>query len=263
MKSQYIPMIIAIMFLETNTNGQNQGRTIPKTKNSTTEQKKAPDTLIVFVHEPAKQDKVVAKIPDWKGIHIGGFAQATFTDIKVDGEYGEVSTSYAAGYGAGGFIGYFCSPHVEIRMEALYSSLAQELKIRESNHRLELSYINFPVLVGFHTGYDRPVNLNVMFGPQIGINTGTSLERSGGEGSDTIQATIKIKPADIGLAYGAGLDFGFGKEKLVHFNVGFRGVDGIVDISDESNNSATNTNYILGQTKLITYSGYAGLSFKF
>jgi hypothetical protein len=173
-----------------------------------------------------------------------------------------VNTEYVVGYGGGGYLGYFFSPHVELRAEVLYSSLAQKIVYGNTETTMKLSYLNFPLLLGLHTGYDKPVSLNIMFGPQIGINTSSSYESEGSEGVDTVQASLTVKPADIGLAYGAGLDFGFGEERLVHLNIGFRGVYGLVDISESSQNTTTSDFYILDRAHLKTYSAYAGLSFK-
>jgi len=213
--------------------------------------------------KPAEQPQGEESSSEWKGFHIGAVAQATFTDVKIDGANGTVNTSYVVGYGGGAFIGYFFTKNVEVRVEALYSSLAQEIEENSIKRKLELSYVNFPLLLALHTGYDKPVSLNVTFGPQAGINTGSSLEGSGSEGIDTVQASINVKPADLGIAYGAGLDFGLGPERLVHLNVGFRGVYGLVDISENSNNTTTNNYYIIDRAHLKTYSGYAGVSVKF
>ncbi len=199
----------------------------------------------------------------WRGVHAGVVAQATFTDFKINSANGSINTSYVVGYGAGGFLGYFFSSHTELRLEALYSSLAQEYEKDGVKSKVNLSYINFPLLFGLHTGYDKPVNLNVMFGPQFGINTGSSLDGDGGSGIDTVQASVKVKPSDIGIAYGVGLDFGIGPERLLHLNVGYRGVFGIVDISDNSKNTTTNNYYVLDRSKVKTYSGYIGVSYKF
>lgn len=199
----------------------------------------------------------------WKGVHAGVIGQATFTNVKIKSENSSISTSYVVGYGAGGFLGYFFNPNVEVRVEALYSALAQEITVDGVKNTLNLSYMNFPLLAGLHTSYNKPVSFNVMFGPQIGINTSSSLDVEGNSDIDTVNATINIKPADIGLAYGAGIDFGFGPERLLHLNLGFRGVYGIIDISEDSKNSTTSSYYLLDRSKIKTYSAYAGLSYKF
>jgi len=212
---------------------------------------------------PTEQEPAKKEDSEWKGFHIGAVVQGTFTDLKVDGSNGTVNTSYVVGYGGGGYIGYFFSSHTELRVEMLYSSLAQELTENDVKRQLNLSYLNFPLLFALHTGYDKAVSFNITAGPQIGINLGSELEGSGSDGIDTVQATVNVKPADIGIAYGAGLDFGFGAERLIHLNVGFRGVYGLVDISDESKNTTTDNYYILDRASLKTYSGYAGISVKF
>ncbi len=200
---------------------------------------------------------------DWRGFHVGGLVQATFSDIDVDGANGSLKTSYVVGYGGGGFIGYFFSKHTELRLEVLYSSLAQEIVEDDIKRKLKLSYVNIPLLFALHTGYNKPFSFHIAAGPQLGINTGSSLDGDGSSGVDTIQARVDIKPADIGIAYGAGFDFGFGPERLIHLNIGFRGVYGIVDISDNSGTTTTDNYYVFDRAILKTYSGYAGLSVKF
>ncbi len=200
---------------------------------------------------------------EWKGLHGGVVGQATFTDLKVSSENGTISTSYVVGYGAGGYLGYFFNPNVEIRAEVLYSSLSQEIVENDIKRKLNLSYLNFPLLFGLHSGYNKAVSFNIMAGPQVGINLGSSLDGEGESGVDTVNATLEVKPADIGIAYGAGVDFGLGPDRLLHLNIGFRGVYGLIDISEDNNNTTTNSYYILDRSKIKTYSAYAGLSYKF
>ncbi|MDQ3051497.1 MAG: PorT family protein [Bacteroidota bacterium] len=200
---------------------------------------------------------------EWRGFHVGGLVQATFSDIDVDGANGALKTSYVVGYGGGGFIGYFFNRHAELRLAILYSSLAQEIIEDDIKRELKLSYVNIPLLFALHTGYNKPVSFHIAAGPQVGINTGSSLDGDGSSGVDTIQAKIELKAADIGFAYGAGFDFGFGPKRLIHLNIGFRGVYGIVDISDNSGTTTTDNYYIFDRAILKTYSGYAGLSVKF
>ncbi len=254
MNSQFHIALTSIMFWTAASYGQE-----PQTKTTTT----TTTTTEQTTEAPQKDNQDEGSSSDWKGFHIGGVAQATFTDVNISSSNGTVTTDYVVGYGGGGYIGYFFNSHVEMRVEALYSSLAQQIVVNDTKQELNLNYVNFPILLGLHTCYDKPVSFNVMVGPQFGINTGSSLEGRGSEGVDTVHASVKVKPTDIGIAYGAGLDFGFGEERLVHLNVGFRGVYGIVDISEGNENTTTNDFYILDRANLKTYSGYAGLSVKF
>jgi hypothetical protein len=258
MKSVISIFFAACTFWAISVNGQEPATKTTTTTTTTTEQETtaAPDS-----DKPAQEPGSSA--PEWRGAHIGGVVQATFTDVKVSSNNGTVNTSYVVGYGGGGYLGYFFSPHVELRAEVLYSSLAQQIEFGNTEAKMHLSYLNFPLLLGLHTGYNKPVSLNIMVGPQIGINTASSIDGEGSEGIDTVQASLTVKPADLGIAYGAGLDFGFGEERLLHLNVGFRGVYGLVDISEENQNTTTYDFYIIDRAKLKTYSGYAGLSLKF
>jgi opacity protein-like surface antigen len=260
-------LLAGCVIWSTSVRGQEPAKTKTTTTTTvTTEQETVPDSTKPAPVEqsapvPAAQEPS-SPAPEWKGAHIGAVAQATFTDVKVTGSNGTVNTSYVVGYGAGGYLGYFFNPNVEVRVEALYSSLAQQIEYGNTERKMHLSYVNFPLLLGLHTGYNKPVSLNIVAGPQIGINTGSSIDGDGSEGVDTVQASISVKPADIGIAYGAGLDFGFGKERLVHLNIGFRGVYGLVDISDGNKSTTTSDLYIIDRAHLKTYSGYAGISVK-
>ena len=73
---------------------------------------------------------------------------------------------------------------------------------------------------------------------------------------------LRVKPADLGVAYGAGFDFGIGEQRHFHINLGFRGVYGLVDISSSSTTLNAGQYYILQKTNVSTYSGYLGLMIK-
>ena len=70
-----------------------------------------------------------------------------------------------------------------------------------------------------------------------------------------------MKTSDFGLAYGAGFDFSLGG--YTKLGIGFRGVYGLVDISDNSNTQETGDYYVLEKANIETYSGYIGISFGF
>src|SRR5205085_11827790 len=134
-------------------------------------------------------------------------------------------TSAVLSWGFGGLIGFNVSDHVGFQAEVIYLPLAQKFKNANGENTIKLNYINIPLMMVLNTDYSAPVNLNVAFGPQIGINTGSKIESgSNGNGTDTVHAVLSVKPSDIGFAYGAGLDFGMGKS--AKFCIGFRGVFG-------------------------------------
>jgi hypothetical protein len=196
--------------------------------------------------------------------YIGFRFMPTFTVLDLKAEGAVVETSTVLGYGFGGVLGFNFSDHFGIQVEVIYSSLAQKYKLRDRESTIKLSYINIPLLLVYNTDYSKPVNFNIVAGPQLGLNVGSTLDAdANGAGTDTLQARLAVKKGDIGIAYGAGLDFGMGTSGSVRLSIGFRGVIGIVDISDRSNNLTTNEYYILDRSKVKTYAGYIGVTFAF
>jgi hypothetical protein len=173
-----------------------------------------------------------------------------------------IETTAIVSYGWGGLIGATLSENVALQAEVIYSTYAQKFKEGQNETTLKLNYINIPLMLVLNTDYTKPVNFNIAAGPQIGLNTGSKIEAGAdGNGTDTVHAVLAVKPADIGLAYGAGFDFGFGESLSTRLCIGFRGVFGLVDISDDSNNLETNEYYVLDKAHVKTYSLYFGLTF--
>jgi len=186
----------------------------------------------------------------------------TLTSLNLNDQgNGTVKTTFVLGYGIGGYLGYNFNRNVGVQGEVLYSSLSQKYEINNVHQRIELSYINIPLLLSLNTNSCGPVNLNLVVGPQLGINTGSSVKTEGGEGTDTVQAVIAVRPGDLGFAYGAGIDFRLGTN--VSLGIGFRGVYGLLDISNHSNTTTTNQYYILDRSHVKTYAGYIGLGVAF
>jgi len=195
-------------------------------------------------------------------LYIGFRFMPTFTSLDFHkSEEGPLETTLVLDYGFGGLIGVNFSEHVGLQAEVIYLMMSQKYQEHQkAEQTVKLSYINVPLMLVLNTNYNNPVNLNVCFGPQIGINTGSKIESGESNGTDTIHAVLAVKPADLGFAYGAGLDFGHRNFKI---SVGFRGVYGLLDISDQSESLTTDEYYILDRSHVKTYSGYIGVAFGF
>lgn len=165
------------------------------------------------------------------------------------------------GYGVGGFLGYNLSKHAGIQAEALYFAISQTNTDQGVTRKVDLKYLNIPLLLLLNTGKAKPVNLSVVAGPQIGLSAGSNVKTTGGDGSTTQEAVLVVKKGDLGFAYGAGLDFGINAKKTIRLGIGFRGVFGLLDISDDSQTTSGESYMILDKSKVKTYSGYIGLSF--
>jgi hypothetical protein len=112
-----------------------------------------------------------------------------------------------------------------------------------------------------NTGVSQPINFNVAFGPQLGLNVGSDLKTTGSSGVDTLSGVLDVKKEDFGIAYGAGFDFAIGA--ATRLSIGYRGVSGLVDISDRSTSITTNEYYILQRSHVNTNAGYIGFTFLF
>jgi hypothetical protein len=107
----------------------------------------------------------------------------TLTSLQYSEDQGMVKTTFVIGYGAGLLAGINFNDNVGLQGEILYSQLAQKYKTGgDIERKVKLSYINVPLLLSLNTGIHNPVNLNFVIGPQLGLNTGSSVEISNSNG---------------------------------------------------------------------------------
>jgi opacity protein-like surface antigen len=196
--------------------------------------------------------------------YIGGRVLATASYFRVQNAQGdELTATTDVTYGGGGLLGANFGRNVGMQLEVLYSPLSQKYSDQGISRTVHVTYLNIPLLLMLNTDVTKPVNLNICGGPQLGINTGSKVETNHVEGTDETQvdAVLKVKTSDVGLAFGAGLDFNIAN--AITLNVGYRGVYGLLDISDKSATTTTNQYYILDRSHVQTHSAYAGLNILF
>jgi opacity protein-like surface antigen len=186
----------------------------------------------------------------------------TISDFEMNSSTGGTVTSEAnVGYGVGALLGWNFSKHVSVQAEIIYSSISQKYSENDVEHQVNLKYINIPLLLSLNTNKYGPVNLSLVGGPQIGLNVGSEVNTTGGDGTVTSEAVISIKKSDIGVAYGLGVDFGLNEAKTFRLGLGYRGVLGLIDISDNNKSIDSDEYYIVDQAKIKTHAIYIGLSF--
>lgn len=185
-------------------------------------------------------------------------------DMKTS-DGGTVKGEVTLGYGAGALLGFNFTDNVGIQAEVIYSSISQKYKEVDVEYKVNLRYVNIPLMLSLNTGKTQTVNANIVAGLQVGVSVGsnTTTSASGGEGTNNPEPLLIIKKGDLGFAYGAGVDFGLTPSKTFRLGIGFRGVYGLLDISDNSTNTTTDSYYILDKTHIKTYSGYIGISWIF
>lgn len=174
---------------------------------------------------------------------------------------GTVEGEATLGYGVGIQLGYHWSDYFGIQGELMYTSTSQKYKEDDVERRVELKYLNVPLLFSLNTGKSKMVNFNVVLGPQIGFNVGAKVVETGAD--TTSMAVISVKAGDLGVAYGAGIDFAFNEAHKWRIGIGYRGVRGLFDISDNSQSSSTNSFYVIDKAHLKTHAGYIGISYVF
>ena len=184
------------------------------------------------------------------------FNMKTSSNATVKGEA-------TLGYGIGALLGINFTNHIGIQGEVIYNALSQKYVDQNLEHEIRVSYVNIPLLLSLNTGKSKRVNLNVVFGPQFGINVGSNISGSSGSTSDTLQSVLAIKKSDFGFAYGAGLEFALTPLKTIRLDIGFRGVYGFVNVSNTNAAIPNKSYYFLDQATVKTYSGYLGITFLF
>jgi hypothetical protein len=252
----------------------NNGVNININSDSTQNNNNTPDTVKVLQvdtvvkevrvpEQPKEEPKAEKKEPPFKSGEVGVRFMPTFSTFKLMSNDGRVVRGeMALSYGYGGMLA-INSKHVGLQLEVIYNEYSQRYKDKDLERKIDINYLNVPLLLTLNTDKSKPVNFGVAFGPQMGLNVGSRVTTTGGSTADTLQAAVALKKADFGFAYGAGFDFALNKMRTVKLNLGFRGVYGLIDISDNSRTKTTNSYYILGRTNVETYSGYLGLSFVF
>lgn len=181
----------------------------------------------------------------------------TFSKIEVDRYGGDiVQGEVTASNGVELIAGINFNRHIGIMAGIGYNEFQQKYKDRGLDRRVDVSYINIPVMLQLNTSKSAPVNFNLVVGPQFGINVGADADEDNG----TASATVAVKGGDVGLAYGAGLEFGLTPDRMLRLDLGFRGMLGFTDVSDKASGD-TYTITVKGARQ--AYGGYVGLAWAF
>lgn len=181
------------------------------------------------------------------------------TDIQFSSG-GEVQGNATLGFGAGAILGFNFSDYVGIQGEIMYSSTSQKYKEEDNERKINLKYVNIPLLLSLNTGKTKFINFNIVAGPQMGISVGSSIS---GVATDSMKAVLSVKKGDLGVAFGAGFDIGLNPDRTLRVSVGYRGVRGLLDISDDSDDINNDSYYVLDKAHTKSNAAYIGLSYLF
>ena len=212
-----------------------------------------------------KSDNSAAKEvnkPHLKHVEFGIRYMPTFSSLDVHTSKGgtlEGTTTISHGFSI--ITGLNFTKNIGVVAEVNYYQINQKYTDGNLNHNLKIDYFNIPILLSLNTNKTAPVNLNLVAGPQFGINAGSKFETSGNSSSDSTTAVVALRKGDVGFAYGAGLEFALNKNHTFRLDLGFRGFYGLVNM-DTSTNSQGTYNVIVSASRK-TYGGYAGLTWMF
>lgn len=218
--------------------------------------------FVLFLGTVSAQETtlMVSEVSFHKGL-IGFRFMPTVSAFNVKRSDGVVQSDFTFGYGFGGLVGVNFNKNIGLQLELQYNSLSQKYSDQSIDRRVDIKYVNVPLLISFNTNRESFINLNAVIGPQIGFNVGSKLTTSGIPEESDVRAILAVKQNDFGFAYGLGIDFGLNKARSVRLDLGFRGVQGLIDISDNNNTQETNSYYILDKSRIKSFSIYGGLTF--
>ncbi len=221
-------------------------------------------TVIIRETPPASQNQYEDRgkeSPPLRYVELGARLLPTFSSLSVqtyDGDVVQGKATMSIGYGA--MLGLNLSKNVGVQGEVNYNKISQKYKDQSLERIVHVDYINIPILLSLNTDKSRMVNLNLVAGPQFGINVGSSTSVNGSRETDTLRAVVAVKQNDFGFAYGAGLETMLNPSHSIRLDLGFRGFYGLVDIDDKSSGDTFN---VIVRASRKAYGGYAGISFLF
>jgi opacity protein-like surface antigen len=218
-----------------------------------------PDTPLVAIPRPLPEEEAARyKVSRF---YLGGRYMPVFSSFSVKGNNeGVAQTSFVAGNGWSAYMGSNFTKNFGMQLEVMYSQLSQKYTDRSLEGRIDLDYIYVPLMFVLNSDISEIANFNLTVGPQFGINTGARLTSSGTI-PDSVDFIVAVKGSDFGIAYGGGIDVRL--NPTISLDAGFRGMYGLLDISNNSQTKTTRQLYILDRSRVKAYAGYIGLRINF
>lgn len=188
------------------------------------------------------------------GLHFGVKIHtgiANISNIKSDVDSVKLNLKSVLGLGFGVTVGVNAGNHLGLQGEILYSKQGQKTEYEWNNIDSSVTYYNHyvqvPLLAKISTSSAKPLSFNFVAGPQFGILLGTQVKPVVNGNSVKASTKPKFKTADVGIAFGPGLEFG----KIIHLTFGFRFAFGLTDTGIDPTDVTKNS----------TKSVYAGITF--
>ena len=176
-----------------------------------------------------------------------------------DGATTDGSAKFSTGFGA--MLAFNMGKHIGVQGEVDYFQMSQKYKDRGLEQKININYVNIPVMLSLNSNKTSVLNVNVVVGPQFGVNVGSNINTTGSQNSDTLRAVVAVKKGDVGLAYGAGLQFSINDSHTICIDLGYRGFYGLINM--DASADGKDTYNVIVKTSRKAQGGYIGLTFRF
>lgn len=187
----------------------------------------------------------------------------TYTTFSMSGWDGsKVEGDAIIGLSRSAVVAITLNPTLAITTEIVYTTFKKEFSHHGIPKRLNVNYISVPIMATINASKMSKVNVNLVIGPQFGINAGSAVESANGNEPDSLQSVWQVKQGEMGVAYGAGLEIALNSSRSFRLTTGFRGISGFLNVADNSSSTAV----LYGRSNRVNvhmYSIYAGLSWLF
>lgn len=150
-----------------------------------------------------------------------------------------------AGLAIGAFLRKPMGDNWAFQGEVQYSLKGAKVSDNGLGGKLNLAYIELPLLFRAFAGGGSSTRPFVEFGPSLALKTGCTVSVQGGSvtGSVSCSEFGEVKAFDAGLAGGGGFEFPVGTNTLA---LGVRYTHGLVDIGDGASVQNRNLQFLLG-----------------
>jgi hypothetical protein len=220
-------------------------------------------SVSAVAQETTKENKQSDR-PELRKGEFGVRYMACYSSLELKTFYGDIiqgDVTMSNGFGAilaGNF-----SKNIGIQAEVSYLAISQKYKDQNLERKVDVSYLNIPIMLSINTDKTRMLNLNFVAGPQFGINVGSSTQTAGTENSGTLHGVVVAKGTDIGIAYGTGLEISLNRMHTFRLDFGYRGFYGLADVSTNQSSNKPDTYNVIVRGSRMTQAAYVGLTLCF
>jgi Outer membrane protein beta-barrel domain len=120
----------------------------------------------------------------------------------------EVGIGLRPGVVLGGFVNLPLGSRLAIQPEGFFSQKGNKLELPDADLTVELAYIEVPILLQYAFSSSPGRGFFVFGGPSIGFKIDAELGATVGEDEDEFPLDEEVEDFDIGIAAGAGYNFG-------------------------------------------------------